>query len=88
MKLFLKILLLIFTMCIIIVGEAKSSTVINVVQEVSSYSFLLKLRFNTNIFENHSANSYLKGEEVVTCSEQGKKEEGVAKTGTNAAAKG
>ncbi len=68
MKLFLKVLFCIFTM-IITVEEAQSSTVINVLQEGTSYSFLQEPHIPF-VFANNSENSCLNKENVVTCSEQ------------------
>lgn len=73
MKLFTKILLFIFAMLVITVGETKSSTVATILQQESLYLLPQKAQFVNGIAENHSINSCLKGEEVVTCREQGKR---------------
>ncbi len=69
MKLFFKILLLIFTMIITTVGETKSSTVVNLLQEETSCPIFQKLQLSTGILKNHSGNSCLNEENIVTCSE-------------------
>lgn len=69
MKLFLKILLFIFTILITTVGEARSSTVVTILQEETSSSFLQKSQLATVSFETHFENSCLNGENVITCSE-------------------
>jgi len=70
MKLFLKILFFIFTMIIIMVGEVKSSTVVTVLQEETSYSFFQKPQLGDILFENHDANSCLKEGKVLAYSKQ------------------
>lgn len=52
MKLFLKILFFIFTM-LITMGEVKSSTVVNVLQEEISYLVFQELHAVIDISENH-----------------------------------
>ena len=66
MKLFLKILLFIFTMIITIVGEVNSSTMVSNFQKEISYSFHQEPQFCTSTFENSCVN----GEKVVAYSEQ------------------
>jgi len=56
MKLFLKILFFIFTMIIITVGEAKSSTVVTILREKTSYSFIQKSQLSAILFENYNTN--------------------------------
>ena len=57
MKLFLKILFFILTMIIVTVGETKPSTVVTILQEETSYSFIQKSQFGDDIlFEKHNAN--------------------------------
>ena len=56
MELFLKILFFILTMIIITVEEVKSSTVVTVLQEETSYSFFQKIQLDAVLFENHNAN--------------------------------
>ena len=70
MKLFLKILFFIFTMIIITVGETKASTVVIVLQEETSYSFIQKTQFGAVLFENHNTNSWSNERNVVACSER------------------
>jgi hypothetical protein len=82
MKLFLKILLFIFTMIFITAGEIKSSTMVTIFQEETSYSFFQKPQLGDVILENHNANSCLNGENIVTYSEQiAEVERNVAKGG-------
>jgi hypothetical protein len=75
MKLLLKILFFIFTVFITMLGETKFSTVVNVLQEGTSYPFSQELLFSTISVENHSENSYRDGENVVVHSGQIKKAE-------------
>jgi len=70
MKLFLKILLFIFTMIIIMVGEIKSSTVTTIFQEENSSAFFQKSQLGTVLFEKHNTISCINKEIVVTCSER------------------
>jgi hypothetical protein len=70
MKLFIEILLFIFTMILITVGDVKSSTVVTIFQEETSYAFFQKPHCSIILFENHNANSCLSEGNVVTCSEQ------------------
>ena len=71
MKLFVKILLLIFTMLVIMAVEAKSSTEVTILHKETSYSFIQKSQLGTILFENHNTNSCLNKENVVTYSEWG-----------------
>ena len=66
MKLFVKILFFIFAMIIIIVGEAKSSIVVTILQGETSSSFIQKPQFGVIFFENHNTNFCVNGENVVT----------------------
>jgi hypothetical protein len=61
MKLFLKILLFIFTMIIITVEETKSSAVATVLQKETSYSFVRKIQQGAILFDNHNVNYYANG---------------------------
>jgi len=82
MKLLLKILFFIFTMTIITVGEAKSSTVATILQEETSYSFIQKPQLGAILFENHNVNFCLNEWNVVAYSERGiNAERSVAKGG-------
>ena len=70
MKLFLKILFFIFTMIIVTVGEIKSSTAANILQEEISYSFIQKSQHGAVLFENHNINSFFNEENAVTYCER------------------
>jgi filamentous hemagglutinin len=70
MKLFLKVLFFIFTIMIITEGDVKSSTVVAILHEKTSYSFLQKQHLSTILFENHNANFCLNGENVVAYGER------------------
>ena len=84
MKLFLKILFFILTMTIITVGETKSSAVVTILQERTSYSFIQKSQFGAVLFEKHNVNYCLNEENVIAYSEQGvSKNIDVAKGGAN-----
>ena len=67
MKRFLKILFFILTTIIITVEETKSSTVVTILQEKTSYSFIQKSQLGDILFENHNANYCLKEKNVVAC---------------------
>ncbi len=68
MKLFFKILLLIFTMIITTVGEVHSSTMvnINILKKDISCFFLQELQFTTVTSENHFGNPCLDEENAIT----------------------
>ncbi len=69
MKLFLKILLFIFTMLITTVGETQSSAVINVLQKETSNLFFQESQLDSVISETHFENSCLNGEKVIAYGE-------------------
>jgi hypothetical protein len=88
MKWLAKILLFIFTMMFITVGESKSSTAINILQKEILYSFYQKSQSSIVAFENHSANSCIKGKNEVIYGERDKGvTENAAKGGMNALVK-
>jgi len=81
MKIFLKILFFIFTM-IITVGEAKSSTVVNLSQKTTVCWFQKTESIIVSfVFENYSEKYCVKEEKVVSCNERGKERETVAAKG-------
>jgi len=57
-------------MIIITVGEIKSSAVITILQEETSYSFFQKSQLGTIVFENYNTNACVNERNVVTYSER------------------
>lgn len=78
MKLFLKILFVIFTVFVTTVEEAKPSTVVNISHGEISVSYFQEVESIYFDFENHSELFCKNGEYVVAYSERGKGENGSA----------
>ena len=57
-------------MLVIMAVEAKSSTVVSILREETSYLFFQKPQFHIVLSENYNMKSCVNGENVVTCSER------------------